>query len=119
MLPEWLSDTYLFPVLQALLALIFLFSVAMEVFSQVRAGFGSVSLSLERGAETMKIFYGFYLALSGLLVALCMGVEMAKEHRVIWVVLDVLIVSYLCLVNPWFRNGLVGIAVTLRKLERR
>lgn len=116
---EWLSDQYLFPALQALLGLLFLLAVAMEILSQARAGFGGGSLTVERSPETMKIFYGFYVVLSGLLVALCMGVDLAKEQRVLWVVLDVLIVSYVCLINPWFRSKLVGIAEHLRKLEKR
>lgn len=67
----------------------------------------------------MGIYYGTYAAISGLLVAICLSAEYAKEHRVAWVLLDAGIVSYLCLFNPWFRLKLNALASFLAGAERR
>jgi hypothetical protein len=67
----------------------------------------------------MAIYYGAYAAISGLLVAICLTVDIAKDHRVLWAIGDTLVVSYLCLFNPWFRNKLNEFAQFLTKVEKR
>lgn len=67
----------------------------------------------------MGLFYGTYAAITGLLVAVCLGVDMAVHHRVLWVILDTVLIGYVCLFNGWFRNKLVGWANALSKLEKR
>jgi hypothetical protein len=53
------------------------------------------------------------------LVAICLSVDVAKDHRVLWVVVDTAEVAYVCLFNGWFRNHLVGFAIYLSKREER
>lgn len=67
----------------------------------------------------MAVFYGFYVSLSGVVVALCLGVDAAKNHRLLFVVFDLVLVAYLCLVSNWFRNKLMGWSVALTMLENR
>jgi hypothetical protein len=114
-----LSDECLFPLLQVLLVVGLAFCVLMEVLSRRRAGFGGTRLIVTRSPATMGIYYGTYAAISGLLVAICLSAEYAKEHRVAWALLDAGIVSYLCLFNPWFRLKLNGLASFLASAERR
>lgn len=114
-----LSDECLFPLLQASLVVVLVFSVAMESLSRWKAGFGGTPLVVTRSSATMGIYYGTYAAISGLLVAICLSAEYAKEHRVAWVLLDAGIVSYLCLFNPWFRLKLNALASFLAGAERR
>jgi hypothetical protein len=114
-----LSDTYLFPVLQGLVVLTGGIAVLMELITRFRAGFGSTRLIVTRSQTSMAIYYGTYAAATGVLVALCSTVEFAEHHRVAWVLLDVLVTSYLCLFNPWFRLKLQALSSYLASAERR
>jgi hypothetical protein len=67
----------------------------------------------------MGIFRGAYVAITGVLVAVCLRVEMVDHHRVLWAILDTVLVAYVCLLNPWFRNKLMGWANALSTLEKR
>ncbi len=118
-MPEFFSDDYLFPLLQSALVLLLLVALLMEFLAQARAGFGDATLTVTRGEKSMAIFYGLYAATSGLLVALCLSVEWAKDHRVFWGLLDTFITSYLCLMNPWLRNKLLAFSGWLTRVEAR
>ena len=118
-LTDALSDAILFPLLQAALVLFVLFAILRNWRQERRAGRGGATLSVTRGESSMARFYGMYAAVSGLLVAWCLSVKVAKDHRVLLVTLDNVLVAYVCLLNPWFRNVLLGWARWLTKIERR
>jgi hypothetical protein len=67
----------------------------------------------------MAIFYGTYAILTGLFISLSLSVELARNHRVLFVVLDVALIAYICLLNPWFRNTLIAWSQRLAKIETR
>lgn len=110
---KWLSDEYAFPFIQALLVAFTIFAL-MKTFPEK-----GPSLSVERGSLSMAIFYGFYAAASGLLIAICLSTEtkLAKDYRVFWSALDVFLIFYLCLCNVWFRNKLLAWADILTKID--
>jgi len=114
-----LSDAILFPVLQVVLVAFVLFAVLRNWIQARRAGRGGATLSVTRGEASMSRFYVTYAAISGLLIALCLTVDVARNHRILWVALDTMLVAYVCLLNPWFRNLLLGWADRLTKIERR
>jgi hypothetical protein len=114
-----LSDKFLFPLLQAVLVLFVLFSGLRDWIAYKRAGRGGVTLQITRSDASMNLFYGTYAALNGLLVAICVSVDVAKDYRVLWVILDTIAVVYVCLFNGWFRNYVVRFANYLRELEKR
>jgi hypothetical protein len=116
---KFLSDTYLFPALQIVLVTFFFLSLLMSFIGAIKAGRGGVSLAVTRGNESMGRFFGFYAAISGLLVAICLSSDFAKDHRVFWTVLDTTLVAYVCLFNIWFRNKLLGWVDHLTKIETR
>ncbi len=113
------SDAVLFWVLQAGLVLFALFALLRNWIAARKAGRGGIAMQITRGDASMKYFYGGYAAISGLLVAVCLSVDVAKDHRVLWVVIDASTVAYVCLFNVWFRNHLVRFADYLSKLEKR
>ena len=113
------TDRVMFSVLQVVLITVFFIALAKETWAKHRAGKGSATLSVERGKESMAKFYGAYLAINGLLIAICLSVEVVKGYRIFWVVIDTLIPAYICILNPWSRNKLIGWADTLRKIEAR
>ena len=118
-LSEWTSDAVLFPALQVGLVAFALFAAVREWFQARKAGRGGTSLQVTRGDASMGRFYGTYAAISGLLIAICLSVDVAKNHRVLWVVVDTALVAYVCLFNPWFRNLLLEWAGQLTKIEKR
>jgi hypothetical protein len=91
----------------------------MEFAAQMRAGFGGVKLVVTRSQASMNMYYGTYATISGVLVALCLTVDFAKDHRVFWVLTDTFVSSYLCLLNPWFRLKLQAFSAFLTKVEAR
>ena len=113
------SDSILFWVLQAGLLLFALFAALRNWIAVRKAGRGKVTMQITRSDASMKLFYGTYAAISGLFVAICLSVDAAKDHRVLWLVLDIFSVAYVCLFNAWFRNHLVALANYLTKLEKR
>jgi hypothetical protein len=119
MLTYLLSDAVLFPALQITLALFALFALLLNRMQVRKAGCGGVTLTVKRGDTSMRLFYGMYATISGLLIAICLSVDVAKNHRVLWVVMDIVLVAYVCLFNPWFRNLLLEWAEGLTKIEKR
>ncbi|MCZ8081332.1 MAG: hypothetical protein ACK5X3_10570 [Pseudomonadota bacterium] len=115
--PELLSDKVLFPALQ--LGLMVLVVAAALIERRATPLDRQTHLRVTRAETSMKLYYGAYLALSGLLVALCLQVELARNHRVFWVLLDVALVSYLCIWNAWFRHLLQNLLAKARTVEVR
>ena len=113
------SDSVLFFVLQATLVIFVMFAAAQEWCAVRRAGRGGATLKVTRSRESMMQFYGAYAAISGILIAVCLSTEVAKNHRVFWTVFDVLLVAYVCLFNPWFRNLLLNRVSRLTTIEQR
>lgn len=68
---------------------------------------------------SMAIFYGVYTVSSGVALTLCLEVDTADGYRVFFVLLDLMLIAYLCLGSNWFRNKLVGWANRLAQVENR
>lgn len=116
-IPTFLCDSYLFVLLQGLLGILLILAIFFELRARFRAGSGATKLGMNRGEKSMRIFYGIYVAVSGVLVVLCVSVDCAKDYRVFLVLIDTAITSYLCLENGWSRNKLVAIASWLPNIE--
>ena len=112
-----LSDTYLFPILQSALGIFYIFSLRMGIIEARKASNGGASMRVIRGNESMGRFFGFYTAISGLFVALCLYSDFAKDHRVFWSILDTTLIAYVCLFNIWFRNKLLNWVEYLTKID--
>ena len=109
------SDSVLFWVLQFFIILLFIVALIKNKVAKSRRGF----LTVKRGEGSMALFYGSYVALNGLLVALCLSVDIGSNYKVFWVIVDTIIPAYVCLFNPWSRNKLVSWANRLREIETR
>lgn len=118
-LVQWTTDAVLFPALQLSLVGFVLIASLVSAWHARRAGRGGLRLQVTRSEQSMRLFYGTYAAITGLLVALCLNVEIAKNHRVLWAILDTVLVGYVCIFNVWFRNRLIGWSSALMKLEKR
>jgi len=112
------SDAILFVVLQVGLVFFAVFSAFRSWWVFGRRKNSGVSLKVKRGPQSMGYFYGTYLALTSIFVALSLHVELASSHRVFFVLLDTISIFYLCFLNHWFRNELINWTKRLSELER-
>lgn len=119
--PCWfVSDDFLFWLLQAAVLLFAVFSCIREWIARRSAGRGGAVAQIKRGAESMQVFYGVTSALiTGPLILIDISVDVVKDFRVFWIVIDTVAVVYVCLFNGWFRNWLIGIRNHLINLENR
>ena len=113
------SDALWFPLLQGVTLAAGAISAFQEWRAQKRAGRGGATLRVGRGPESMALLYGASAFATGVLVAICLSVEVAANHRVLWVIVDTAATAYVCVLNPWSRNLLLGYADRLTKLEQR
>ena len=111
------SDNVMFWGIQLFIFIVFVISFFVSIWEQIKENRTGVCVSIERGKESMAIFYGSYAALSGILVGLCLSVDVAKGYRVLCVLGDTVIITYLCLLNPWSRNKILKWVHYLKKLE--
>lgn len=114
----WTSDDVLFPLLQIFLALFILFAIFQSWLGRLRVG-REPAIIVARGEPSMSRFYGSYVALNGLFVAICLSVDIAQGYRIFWVTIDTILVAYLCLSNDWFRNLLIDWTNRLTQIEQR
>ena len=117
-LSELLADTIVFPVLQLCLVMFVLFAVLRSWIRSKSNSRGKVKASVIRGEVSMGYFYAAYAVINGLLIAICLSVDITKNHRVIWVIIDTLLVAYLCIFNQWFRNILISWIDRISKIEK-
>src|SRR5437762_11230108 len=101
---KFFSDSFLFWVLQAGLALFATFAL----FQNWKRGHrGGPTVQIKRGAESMQ----YFLVICGLIIAIpvairaSVDVHLVRGHRVLWILFDSLMVGYVCLGNAWFRNS--------------
>ncbi len=117
LIAEWTSDDVLFPLLQIFLALFILFAIFQSWLGRLRAG-REAAITVIRGEGSMIRFYGSYVGLTGLFIAICLSVDIAQGYRIFWVTIDTILVAYLCLSNDWFRNLLMDWTNRLTEIEQ-
>ena len=114
-----ITDQWLFYALQSAVVAAGVLALVQEKLAQHRAGRGGTSLVIIRSNASMTRFWGAYLAVTSVLVATDLQVETAKDYRVLWIIVDVALVAYFCLINSWSRNWLLGVIDRIAKLEQR
>ena len=111
----YLTDEYLFPAIEVGLALLCLWAFVTErlVFRRSSEAMASV----DRGDKSMALFYGAYGVMSAVLVAIALQVRCAEDYRTIAVLFNSVAPAYLCVINGWSRNRLLGCIVAFSKRE--
>jgi len=106
-----LSDRYMFLVFEASLFVLCLYAMWRSWrSSRPRKGPVTVLVEVKRSAQGRALLYGFYGALSVVLLNIPLRVEVAaaRDYRVLWVLFNLSSAAYLCLFNSWFRNKIIG-----------
>lgn len=115
---ELTSDPWFFPTIQLLLVAFVVVALILD-WSLRRSMGGGLSLKVIRGEGSMAKFYAVYGVLTGVFVTIAVAADYAQQHRTFFILLDVVLVAYLCLFNSWFRGKLIGWTNTLAELEKR
>jgi hypothetical protein len=105
-----LSDRCLFLVFEASLFALYLYAMwRARRSSRPVTGPVTVSMEVKRGEKGRALLYGFYGAISIVLLNIPLRVEIvaARDYRVMWVLFNLSIAAYLCLFNSWFRNKII------------
>lgn len=103
----FVSDQFLFPLLQLLLVLGALISFIVDRILRARQRKSGINATVTRGPESLAKFYGAYGVLTSIFVTLSVTVDTAKDYRTILVLMDVALVAYLCLWNGWSRVKII------------
>jgi hypothetical protein len=124
-----LSDDIWLPVLHVALVTLAIGSFSLDQYHRWRSSRPQhwslgraridATLAVKRGPQSMAQFYGAYVALTGLFVAMALQVDWPKNHRVFFVVLDTVLIAYVCLWNSWYRNTLIRWTDLLSSKESR
>lgn len=113
-LDKLFSDDILLPALEVSLVLFALFAAIKAHCRKCEWERAGVSVK-KRGEASMGKLLGWYRYGTAVLVAIPLAV--GGQHRVLLVLLNVAVAAYLCLVNVWVRNGLLGLIERASKLE--
>ncbi len=101
------SDQILYPLLQ-IAVMGFAGWVAFNDWrARRRAGDGGTTFHVNRSLVSVNFFLATYAAATGVLVAITLAVDVTAQHRVLGALVDMLLVTYICLLNAWFRNKLL------------
>jgi hypothetical protein len=119
MLSDFESDTVLFFTLEFALFAFCIVAVFLERRILASHDTSDCSASVTRGEVSMGKFYAAYGVASGVLIGLAFSVEVVEGHRTFFTLLNAAIPAYLCLVNGWFRNKLLGWLKWLKEREKK
>jgi len=109
-LTSLLNDKYLFFIVQVIYLLLFLIALSRDILErwQKKHKTRGSSASVIRGEKSMSKLHSVYVAMTFLIVLVILNVQIIENHRVIFIVIDVGVLAYLCFFNAWFRNKLIG-----------
>lgn len=97
------QDKIIFWAIQALIVSLSLLGVLNEILNK-RSG-----RAVKRGEKGNTVFYIFYGIISVILLQIVSITKEAEGYKVFFIILDLLLVLYLCFFNSWSRNKIIGI----------
>lgn len=111
------SDKYLSPIVQGTYVLFVLYAFYRDIKPTIVRK-NSTSGSVKRGANSMAKFYTTYVALAFLIVLITLNVKSAENHKLLFVIINIVSLAYLCFWNKWFRNKLLGLIMKSSEIEK-
>ena len=103
---DFLKDDYLFWVLEAAYVLFAFYCIFKDYREKKAEG---TRLRGSRGNESMQKMHGTYLALAFLVVLITLNARPVQDFKVLFLVINVPTLAYLCYFNAWFRNWLLDL----------
>ncbi len=105
------NDRWMYPIVQLSFILFVLFAISKDIRiwwirKYRKSGFSG---TLTRAPQEMGKFHTTYVALSFLLVLIILNVEILKDYKVFFILINIISLAYLCYFNGWFRNKLASL----------
>ncbi len=79
----------------------------------------SLKLRVKRGEKSWNYFVTSFGILSGLAFAIVALLDIGWRYKVILVIISVILIFYLCFINDWSKNKIVGMMTKLQEKEER
>ena len=89
--------------------------VVVSLWKEARAGRRGLGLEVKRGDASMAFLYIVYGIATVIYTLLVQIAESAQGHKVVLIVLDYGLLTYLCFFNSWFRNKLIELYIHIQK----
>lgn len=112
------SDRAVLIVLHTALGLLFAVATFREIVARMNAGSGSVSATVERGEQSMRMLTGLFASSFALLVFAIDVAHSAEGAKSFLIVIDFAVLFYMFFFNNWFRNAVIGAASARFKESR-
>ena len=97
------SEKIIFWFFQIIFIIIFVYSVIIENFNK------SSGRTVGRGKESQYALYYIYGMLSVILLQIISSSIEIKKNTTFFILLNIIILTYLCFFNSWSRNKIIGI----------
>jgi uncharacterized membrane protein len=112
------TDEVFFYALQSAVILFVGIAVCLDLLQRIRAGGSNLTMHVKRSDTSVNYFYTTFAVLSAILAGICLSTAFPLAIRVGWLLIDVLLIAYLCLLNRWFRNKTLGVVRWISQRER-
>ncbi len=100
-----ISDHIMFPLIESVIAFVFLFTIYKQTMIKIRPK--GIPYSIKRGEKGWSRLLASY-GISIILVEIIVSSNLIPNHKVIIGLLNVGVLIYLNLFSPYFRNKLIG-----------
>lgn len=106
-----IGDSVIFIALQIGLIVLFLYAIWGDQKRKKR------NIKIKRGEKSWDHFYMAYGFLSVVVTQIISISEFGKGYKIIFTVVDLLVLLYLSFFNSWFRNKIMGFIVASNEKE--
>ena len=80
---------------------------------------GGATFIINRGEKTVTFYRVAFGAVSGLMITICLFVDVINGYRIIWILIDIALPLYIIMFNHWARNKLSVLHGYLLVVEQR
>ncbi|MCJ7650209.1 MAG: hypothetical protein MUP85_16495 [Candidatus Lokiarchaeota archaeon] len=101
------SDANVLKVLEIILFFVFFLSILIELVMRVKRGRGSSFLTVTRGDHSMNMLYIMYGTVTIVFALIVQVSEAFEGYKVLLIVINYLILTYLFFYNSWLRNRIL------------
>lgn len=110
-----LADKIISIFLQSILGLVFLYSLVADIITKFKRS--KLSMSVTRGNESWEYFIISYNILAIFFIAVASVSVFFNTYKIIIIIVNQIILIYLCFLNSWFRNKIMSIWVRIKNLK--
>lgn len=118
-LKHFTRDPIVVPIVQGAYVLFCIYAFACDVIGRVRAkrNTSGAHASVTRGSTSMGRLHATYVALAFVILLLTLNVEVYKDRRAVFALLNLGLLAYLAFFNIWFRDKVLRLTNRAANIE--